>query len=338
MRGIVDGARGSVARLIGARTHEIVFTSSGTEACNLALWGSARGFKSKGMRIAATTIEHNAVLAPLYALADEGWTIDWIPVGPSGRVAVNDVAASLHSDTVLVACMAANNETGVVQPVAEIGGLCRDRGIRFLVDAVAAVGKIPVDVRSMNVDLVAFSGHKIGGTAGAGALYVREGISLMPIVSGGGQEQGLRGGTEDAVSIAAFGAAAGETLTAAAGEATSLRTLRDHLDRAVLSRVPGARIAGEGSERLPGTSQFLVPCDDEEMLILALDRAGFAVSAGAACAAGVHMRSHVLKAMGILNEGLASVRVSLGPDNTGKDVDAFVRALSSLVMAEARRA
>jgi cysteine desulfurase len=327
----VDSARRQVAALIGSRPHEVVFTASGTEACNLAVCGSASALQDRGRRVAALSIEHAAVREPLEALAVDGWTVDWIPVGPSGRVDVDDVRHALRSDTVLVVCMWANNETGIVQPIAEVAALCAEHAIRAFVDATQAVGRVLVDLGQLPIDLLALSSHKIGGPLGAGALFVREGTRLKPIVVGGGQEMGLWGGTENVPAIAGFGAAAQATRSFWSSETRQTRVLLETLIEKVRERVPGCRVAGDGSERLCNTAQFLVPHDDEEMLILSLDRMGYAVSAGSACSAGAHRRSHVLKAMGLLEPGLASVRVSLGPENTLEEIDGFVSALASCV-------
>ncbi len=338
-RALIDTARRRVAALIGARPHEILFTSSGTEACHLALAGFAGAAALPG-RIVTTAVEHAAVREPLAAIEASGWVVDTVPVDASGRVDPERYAAALRPDTMLAVCMAANNETGVIQPVGEIAALCRARGVRLFSDAVQAAGRLPVDVTAVPVDLLALSSHKIGGPTGAGALFVREGTPLAAVVSGGGQESGLRGGTENAPAIAAFGVAAEEVRREmdrngdALSGAMPVRALRDRLEAAVLAAVPGATVVAASSDRLAGTAQFLVPCDDEEMLILALDRSGYAVSAGSACAAGAHRRSHVLEAMGVLKPGFSSVRVSLGAANTAADVDGFAAALARIACPE----
>jgi cysteine desulfurase len=343
LRAVIGDARRNVAALLGARPHEITFTSSGTEACNLALSGTARAVPvpapgesptagPRPGRIAALAIEHPAVLEPLEALASDGWSVDLIPVGASGRVQIQDVAAAIQPDTVLLACMWANNETGAVQPVHDVARLCAERGVRLFVDATQAAGRIPIDVATLPADLLAISSHKIGGPAGAGALFVREGTRLLPHVTGGGQEAGLRGGTEDSLALAGFGAAARAVRGSLGDERDAVASLREHLVGHVASEVPGARLLADGGDHLPNTAQFLVPHDDEEILILALDRAGFAVSAGSACAAGAHKASHVLAAMGVRPPGYAAVRVSLGADNTVAEIEEFARALARCVM------
>jgi cysteine desulfurase len=334
LRGVIDRARREVAAFLGARPHEIVFTSSGTEAANLALQGSAFVLKSRGRRIAALAIEHPAVLEPLEALAADEWTVDLVPVGASGAVSLEAVEAVLKPDTVLLACMWANNETGIVQPIAEIAALCASRGVRLFVDAVQAAGRIPLDMKSIPVDLLAISSHKVGGPVGAGALYVREGTALAAHVVGGGQESGLRGGTENALSLAGFGAAAAASKLALSEEMNHSAALRARLIERIGEALPAARVVGTG-ESIPNTVQLLVPHDDEEMLILALDRAGFAVSAGSACAAGAHRPSHVLAAMGVRPDGWSAVRVSVGPENTAAEMDGFAAALAGCVQPAA---
>lgn len=327
VRGRIDRARRDVAAFLGARPHEIVFTASGTEATNLALHGSAVALKSRGRRVAALAIEHPAVLEPLESLAAEGWTVDLVPVDASGTVRLEALEAALKPDTVLLACMWVNNETGIVQPIAEIAALCADRGVRLFVDAVQAAGRLRLDMKSIPVDLLAISSHKIGGPSGAGALYVREGVALAAHVAGGGQESGLRGGTENSLSLAGFGAAVVASGLALAAEMEHAAGLRARLIERVAGAVPAARLVGTGAS-IPTTVQFLVPHDDEEILILALDRAGFAVSAGSACAAGAHRPSHVLAAMGVRPDGWAAVRVSVGPENTAAEMDGFAEALA----------
>jgi cysteine desulfurase len=355
-RARIDRARREVAALVGARPHEVVFTGSGTEACHLAITGCAP-------RIVVTTaIEHAAVRVTVAGFERDGALVLTVPVGASGRVdaaaflaAVDEalelarsgasgvaVTCGASATLVLAICMWANNETGVLQPIAEIAAGCAEREVTLFVDACQAVGRVPVNLAAdLPGALVALSAHKIGGPAGVGALVVPEGMRLSPIVAGGGQEGGLRGGTENSPGIVAFGAAAFATGAKWAAEAAHMARITETLRAAVGTRIPQARIAGLGPW-LPNTTQFLVPHDDEEMLILSLDRAGYAVSAGSACASGAHERSRVLRAMGVLEKGWASIRVSIGPDTTKDDVLGFAEALAAVVATasgatEARR-
>jgi cysteine desulfurase len=330
-RARVELARGQVARLLGVPPAWVTFTASGTEACNLALLGAA-GLMPAGRRhILTTTIEHAAVLAPLARLAASGWMGEAVPVGASGRLDAAELLGRLRPDTALVAVMAANNETGIRQPVDVIGRACRERGVLFCVDGTQVAGRLPQNLMDAPCDLFALSAHKLGGPQGAGALIVRPGTALAPQLLGGGQEAGLRGGTENVAALAAFGAAAEAAGAGLEAESARLDALRRRLNSGVLARVPGATLVGDAAHALPNTSMFSVPHEDEEILILALDRRGFAVSAGAACTAGAHERSHVVRAMGLESSGRAVVRVSLGAGNTVGDVDGFVAALAACV-------
>lgn len=330
-RARLDEARARVAALVGAAPGQVTFTGSGTEALNLGLLGLAERAPAAQRHVVTTTIEHAAVLAPLAALANAGWTVEAVPVGATGRVDATEVIGRLRPDTACVAVMAANNETGIRQPLEEIGAACRARGIPFLVDGSQWVGRLPLDMARAPVDLLAFSAHKLGGPQGAGALVTRRGLDLAPRVHGGGQEGGRRGGTENVAALAAFGAAAEAARREMAEEAARLDALRRRLNAGLLEAVPGAHLVGDPAWALPNTTMVSVPHDDEEMLILALDRRGFAVSAGAACTAGAHERSHVVRAMGLESPGRAVVRVSLGAGNTAAEVDAFVAALAACV-------
>lgn len=333
----IDAARRHVAMLIGARPHEIVLTGSGTEACFLAIHGvieAAHLRSEEPPLVLATPIEHAAIREPLALLAMRGRIrILLSPVGPSGRVAADWFAEQMINQPALVVCQWANNETGVVQPVLEIGELCRAQGTPFLVDAVQWAGRGAIDMATQPIDLLVLSSPKLGGPSGAGGLFVQESLAIEPCQAAGGQEGGLRGGTENSLGWIGFGAAALATHEKWAAEVATEVPLMARLVEQVLARVPGVRLAGAESERIANTAQFLVPHDDEEMLILALDRLGYAVSAGSACAAGAQDRSHVLEAMGVLEMGTASVRVSIGPETSAAELDDFVSALRACVTA-----
>lgn len=332
-RRIVDAARRDVAALVGAAADEVVFTASGTEACQLAVSGTLGAADTNRRRLLVPTIEHSAVLEGVASWSAAGWTVERIPVGPSGRIDAGDYSWRLAPDVALAVCMAANNETGVCQPIAEIGAACRAAGVPVFVDATQAAGRLPLDWSALPIDLLALSAHKLGGPQGVGALIVRRGFELLPTIPGGGQEGGRRGGTENVIGLAGFGAAARAARAALESEGARTLEVRRRLDAAVAERVPGALRVGDPRHALPNTSLFLVPHDDEELLILDLDRRGFAVSAGAACSAGAHVRSHVLGAMGMSASGRAAVRVSLGPESGPAEVDAFVAALAEAVAA-----
>ena len=324
----VEDAREQVAALIGAAPADIVFTSGGTEANALALAGAGR------RRILASAIEHDSVLAAAAALDPE---TPRIPVARSGVVDLDALVRLLDGQggATLVSVMLANNETGVIQPVAEIARRAHAAGALVHCDAIQAAGKIPVDVPALGADLVSLSAHKLGGPQGVGALYVAEGIALAPLLRGGGQERGRRAGTENVPGIAGFGAAAAAAQSGLA-ESARIAALRASLEAAVLARPNRASIAGADSSRLPNTSCIVLPGVPSETQVMALDLAGVAVSAGSACSSGKVKASHVLAAMGFApEEAGAAIRVSLGWSSTRADVERFVEAWGAVA---ARRA
>ena len=332
----VERAREQVAALIGASAEEIVFTSGATESDNLAVRGAARSLAAKGRHVVTITIEHSAVLEPGRSLEREGFEVTRVAVGPSGIVAAADVAAALRTDTVLVSVMAANNEVGTIQPVAEIGALCRDRGIVFHSDAVQAVGRLPATVDDWGVDLLSLSAHKMYGPKGTGALYVRKGrrprLRLQPQNEGGGQERGLRSGTLNVPGIVGFGEAAriaAESL--ASGEPERVRGLRDRLWTGLHDRIGEVELNGAAEPRLPGNLHVSIARAEAEVLILSLG-GGIAISSGAACAEAGGKGSHVLRAMGLPNERVyTALRFGVGRYNSAPEIDAVVDALAAAV-------
>ncbi len=338
----VEEAREKVAALIGASADEIVFTSGATEADNLAIRGLAGSLVASGRHIVTTTLEHPAVLEPCRTLEREGFAVTRVAVGPDGLVRLADIVAALRPDTVLVSAMAANNEIGTIQPMAEIGALCRERGIVFHSDAVQALGRIPVDVKAWSVDLMSLSAHKMYGPKGVGALYVRKArrprLKLQPQAEGGGQEKGLRSGTHNVPAIVGFGEAARLAQQAlAAGEAERIGALRDALLRGLQSKVGGISVNGALASRLPGNLHVSIEGIEAETLLLSLgDR--FALSAGAACAEAGGKGSHVLRALGLDDARVyASLRFGLGRYNAAPDVEAVVDALAAAVRAARER-
>jgi cysteine desulfurase len=318
-RAAVEEARARVAALVGAEPPEIVLTGSGSEADNLALRGVAARARSSRRAIVVASIEHHAVLNTAKALADEGVPVAIARVGAEGALDLEDFARKLDQGSALASVMLANNETGCVQPVAEASRLARGRGALVHCDAVQAAGRLAIDVRSLDVDLLAVSAHKIGGPQGVGALYVRRGTPMAPLVRGGGQERNRRAGTENVAGIVGFGAAAEEALATLGAEPARLRALRDELEGRLLA-VAGARRNG-GEPRLANTSNVSFEGVEAEDLLMALDLEGLAVSTGAACAAGGVEPSHVLRAMGFAPERVqSSLRFSLGRETTGDDV------------------
>jgi len=332
----LEHARAHVAALVGAQPAEIVFTGGGTEADNLGLKGVCTGMPSGSLLVGA--IEHSAVLGPAQALAKLGWKVDLIPVDSEGRYDLAVLGKLLAKKGVrLVSAMRANNETGVLQDAVAIATLAHAAGALYHCDAVQAAGKIPVDFRSLGADLMTLSAHKINGPRGVGALVMDRRVDLTPLVHGGGQEQGLRGGTEDLAGIVGFGKAAELAKMELAERARHTQGLRDALEAGV-RKLPGARIFSGGAIRLPNTLQFGVEGIDGEWLVMELDKRGIAVSSGSACHSGSGEPSHVLTAMG-LDPAIArgALRVSFGLGNTRQDGETVLKALQEIVATRPAR-
>jgi cysteine desulfurase len=328
----LETARRQTAALIGCHPREIVFVSGGTEADNLALFGIVRHGASGSAHIITTAVEHPAVLNACAQLEREGAAVTYVPVGSDGLVDPADIRRALRPQTVLVSVMHANNELGTVQPIAEIAAIAREAGVYLHADGVQALGKIPVDIETLGVDLYSMSGHKIYGPKGVGALYVRQGTRLGAIQFGGHHERDRRPGTENVPGAAAFGRAA--ELAGAHLEATATRMsrLRDRLEAALLERIPHTGVNGSRGERTPNTTNIYFDYLDGEALVIALDLRGFAVSSGAACSSGAVEPSHVLTAIGLAAErARASIRFSLGRDTTAEQVDALIEAVAASV-------
>lgn len=324
----LETARRQLAALIGARPQEIVFLSGGTEADNLAILGTVRRAPKPRKHVITTAIEHPAVLATCAQLEREGVEVTYLPVSSEGVVDPDDVRRALRSETVLVSVMHANNEIGVLQPVAEIARIAREAGVVFHSDGVQALGKVPVNVESLGVDLYSMSGHKIYAPKGIGALYVRRGTPLAPILYGGHHERDRRPGTENVPGAVALGAAASWIQANLDGEAARLAALRDRLERGILERVPQAAVNGGRASRTPNTTNISFAGLEGEAMVIALDLKGFAVSTGSACSSGAIEPSHVLTALGLpADKAKASVRFSLGRSNTEEQVDALIEAV-----------
>lgn len=329
----LDEARSAVAALIQADPSEVVFTSGGTEADNLALRGAAEALEPTGRRhLVATAIEHEAVLNTLKALARRGWRITLVSVDSTGVVSPDRVREAMADDTALVSVMHANNEIGTIQPIAEIAALVRQRGAVFHTDAVQSVGKIPVGVRALGVDLLALSAHKFNGPKGAGVLYIRRGTRLQSILTGGKHERNRRAGTENVAAIAGMGVAARLAAQKLDAEAVRVGALRDRLEAGILAAVPGTVVNGAGSPRVPNTTNISFDRIEAESLLIALDLEGIAVSTGSACSSGTLEPSHVLRAMGLpAHRTQNSLRFSLGLYSTADEVDRVVGTLPRLV-------
>ena len=332
-KAVLDDARSSVAALLGAEPSEIVFTSGGTESDNFALRGVAEALEPTGRRhLIASSIEHEAVLVTLRALARRGWRTSLLPVDASGIVKPEALAEALTDDTAIVSVMHANNEIGTIQPIAELARLAHARGALFHTDAVQSIGKIPVDVGALGVDLLSLSAHKFNGPKGAGALWIKRGARVTAILTGGKHERSRRAGTENVPAIAGLGVAARLATKKVTTDAPRLAALRNRLEDAILERVPGTAINGDREPRVPNTSNISFEAVEAESLLIALDLEGIAVSTGSACSSGTLEPSHVLRAMGLPSPRTQnSIRLSLGAGNTDAEVDFVVSKLPAIV-------
>ena len=328
----LEMARRQIAALIGCHPREIVFLSGGTEADNLALFGIVRQAAGSSPHIITTAMEHPAVLGACAQLAREGAAVTYVPVGSDGLVDPDDIRRALRPETVLVSVMHANNELGTVQPIAEIANIAREAGVYLHADGVQALGKIPVDVEALGVDLYSMSGHKIYGPKGVGALYVRQGTRLGAIQFGGQHERDRRPGTENVPGAVAFGCAAESAGAHLETSASLIAGLRDRLESALLERIPHTGVNGSRAARTPNTTNMYFDYLEGEALVIALDLRGFAVSSGAACSSGAVEPSHVLTAIGLAAErARSSIRFSLGRDTTAEQVDALIEVVAASV-------
>jgi cysteine desulfurase len=317
----LDRARRSVAAMLGAKADEIVFTGGGTEADNMAIFGA-------GGHVVTTTVEHPAVLEAASHLP----SANFVPVDSCGSVDPQAVRAAIRPDTKLISVMHVNNELGVIQPLSEIAAIARDAGILFHSDGVQAAGKLPVNVGELGVDLYSISAHKIYGPKGMGALYIRKGAELRPLLYGGPHERKMRAGTENVAGAVGFGRAAEWVIEESAAEAARQTVLRDRLEQGILAHIAGAHVNGAGAPRVGNTSNIRFDGIDSEPLLIALDLKGFAVSSGSACSSGATEPSHVLAAIGLTREeARSSVRFSLGRSNTEDQIDALIGAVSQVV-------
>lgn len=343
-RAALETARERVAALLGAADpEEIVFTSSGTEADNMAIVGAAFAHRDKGRRIVTSALEHHAVLHTVdYLEKEHGFTIVRLPVDRHGRLSPEDLARALTPDTILVTLMASNNEIGTVQPLRALGEVCRKAGVLFHTDAVQSAGKTRLDLKKEPVDMASISGHKIYAPKGIGALYLRRGVRLHPLLHGGAHEKNRRAGTENLSGAVGLGAACALAAAELDRETARVRALRDRLEGGLLKKIPAVFVNGHPTERLGNTTNLTFECVEGESLVLALDQAGFAlknndapgveVSTGSACASGLLEPSHVLQAIGVPPEHIhGSVRFSLGHFNTAADVDAALEIVPAVV-------
>lgn len=335
--GAVELARKRVAALVGGAPEEIIFTGGATESVNIALkgvWGARRG---AGSRIITIATEHRAVLDTCERLRGQGADLVILGVDGEGRIDLDELSRAMIPGTILVSVMAANNEIGVIAPMAEIGRLCRERGVRFHADATQAAGKVPVDARAWSVDLMSFSAHKMHGPKGTGALWVRASrpaMLLSPLMDGGGQEKGLRPGTLNVPAIVGFGRAAELALAAMESEAESVGALRDRLVLGLRDLIPGMRVNGAGASRIPQNANLLFPGADADSVMMRMK--DIAVSSGAACSSASPEPSHVLRAIGLgENDARACLRFGLGRFTTAEEVEYTITRVAETVMGKA---
>ena len=328
-RAAVEHARESVAKLLRCRTAEVVFTSGGTEGDNLAIFG----ITGPGDHVITSTIEHHAVLNACKTLESRGYEVTYVPVDGRGLVDPDDVRHALRPNTKLISVMMANNETGVLQAVDEIGLVAAEADVYFHTDAVQAAGKVAIDVNRVRCDLLSISGHKMHAPQGVGALYVRKGTLLQPLFYGGRHERSRRAGTENVPGIVGLGRAAEIAIESFAnGGVEQIRAMRDHLQNSVLERVDAAGVNGDGALRVPNTTNIYFDYIEGEAMVIALDLKGLAVSTGAACSSGAIEPSHVLTAMGLTpDRARASIRFSLGKQNSEEEVDFAVSLVPETV-------
>jgi cysteine desulfurase len=331
-REAVENARTSVARLIGAKDEEIVFTGGGTEADNYALKGTAYAQEKRGNHIITTAIEHHAVLETCAFLEKRGFTVTYLPVDKYGLIDPESVKKALTPKTILVSVMHANNEVGTIQPLEEIGKITREAGVYFHTDAVQTAGHIPLEVNKLGVDLLSMSAHKLYGPKGVGALYIRKGVMLTPFIHGGGQEKGRRSGTENVPGIVGFGKAAELALPEIDAEAVRLKALRDKLIEGILKLIPETHLNGHPVKRLPNNANISVDYIEGESMLLNLDLQGICASTGSACSSSSLEPSHVLLALGLRHEQAhGSLRFTLGKWTTEADIDRVFEVLPKII-------
>jgi cysteine desulfurase len=331
-REAVEQARSSVAALVCARAADIMFTSGGTESNNHAILGAVAAAPGKTKHVITSAIEHVAVLDTCKALAKGGVDLTILPVNRDGLVNPDDVRRAIRPETILITLMLANNEIGTIEPIEEIGKIAAEKGIVFHTDAVQAAGKIPIDVKNLGVDLLSISAHKFCGPKGVGALYIRKGTHLEPLMHGGHSERDRRPGTEDVAAIAGMGNAAELARTGLREESERIRGLRDRLERDLLAQVPQSWVNSARAPRVPNTSNLTFPFIEGESMVIALDLKGIACSTGAACSSGAVEPSHVLIALGLAPEDArATLRLSLGHQTTAEEIDFALETIPPVI-------
>ncbi len=335
----IEDSRRRLAAVLHARPEEICFTSGGSESDNMALRCGLAAARKKAAaagceknHIIVSAIEHHAVLHTCEALSAEGVEVTYLPVDERGLVDPVKLAALIRPETALVSVMCANNEIGTLEPIAEIGNLCREAGVLFHTDAVQAFGQIPLDVQDLQVDLLSASAHKLNGPQGVGLLYIRRGLQLPSLIHGGAQERGRRAGTENLAGIVGFARAAELAMETMAERTAREREIRGHLIRRLTTEIPACRLNGDPEKRLPNNVHVLLPCVEGESLLLLLDQKGIAAASGSACASGSLEPSHVLRAIGLSHEdAFSGLRLSIGAETTLEDADYVVDNLKEIV-------
>ncbi|MBI3754858.1 MAG: cysteine desulfurase NifS [Deltaproteobacteria bacterium] len=331
-RKAIDDAREKTAKLLNCDVSEIIFTSCGSEGDNLAIKGIAESKRDKGNHIITTKVEHPAVLSTCKYLAKTGYDVTFLDVDKQGMLDLDQLRKAITSKTILITIMFANNETGVMFPIEDIGRIAKERNITFHTDAVQGAGKVPIDVKKMNIDLLTVSGHKLYAPKGVGALYVKRGVRLVPVIHGGHQERNRRGGTENTAGIVALGKACEIAVRDMEAEIKQITALRDRLEKGLMEKISHVRRNGHPTQRIPNTLNLSFEYAEGESLLLNLDMKGIAASSGSACTSGTLEPSHVLVAMGVpLEASHSSVRFSLGRGNTVEDIDYVIEALPAMV-------
>lgn len=324
----VEHARDQVAKALNALPEEIIFTGCGTESDNTVLFGVAERYKSKGNHIITTNVEHHAILHTCETLEKRGIEVTYLPVDENGMVTAEQVANAITDKTILVSIMFANNEVGTIMPIAEIGKVCRERGVLFHTDAVQAVGHVPIDVKAMNIDMLSMSAHKFHGPKGVGALYMKKGIRLPAYVMGGAQERNRRAGTENVAGVVGLGAAIELATQNLEESAARMTKLRDKLIAGIAERIPEVKLNGHPTLRLPNNVNYSIKYIEGESILLMLDMNGIAASSGSACTSGSLDPSHVLLALGLSHEvAHGSVRLTLSDETTEEDIDYVLEVL-----------
>lgn len=327
----LEAARAKIAASIGAKPEEIYFTGSGTESDNWALRGAAEIKSKKGKHIITSSIEHHAISHTLEYLEKQGYEVTYLPVDAMGRISLDELKNTIRDDTILITIMTANNEIGTIQPIAEIGAIARAKGVLFHTDAIQAVGHIPINVVDMNIDMMSIAGHKFRGPKGVGALYIKKGNYIPPLLFGGGQENKRRSSTENVAGVTGMAAALEEAVRDMSDNVKKITAMRDRLISELL-KIPYSQLTGDPVGRLPGTASFVFECVEGEAMILTLDNAGICASSGSACSSASLDPSHVLLAIGLKHEvAHGSVRLSINECTSDEDIDYIIETLPPII-------